>query len=367
MRAKSLPGRLRRPRAKLATAGLAALLLGSLGGWRADVRAAAQQASRAFDVALPVPSPGDVSYGVAEVRIASGRHSMAVPPAGDGQLVFNQSIGALAVSARSTRWRTLSPTTRAYVVVSRVAGKPAALRDVAFFILRRRIGSGPQPSVGGTVVFSISNADAAPGSFWVRGTDARGYARIFQVRNILSTALANWGRYLHVLQAAHALTAAMRPLEVSAAPAGAARTGPRARAKAVWTGGQRPSPGVRRLFRLLVNSLGTPAAYAAAKKDPLVAQFIARELGNRQLSRRWRDVAGQLPLEVPDRYAAAAQEEAKFTAVAAPRISATGVPDRRRRQLEQSDGGCRRVRCPEHRPAKGRHVRFWFRTGLRAA
>jgi hypothetical protein len=46
----------------------------------------------------------------------------------------------------------------------------------------------------GSVTFSISNARAELGSYWVRAVDARGNADIFRVRNILATAVANWAR-----------------------------------------------------------------------------------------------------------------------------------------------------------------------------
>lgn len=159
----------------------------------------------------------------------------------------------------------------------------------------------------------------------MRDLDAHGYANVFHVRNILATAVSNWSRYLTVLKLARAMAAAAHPIEragaLSASPAGASR---RANQR-TWTGGERPSTRVLAMYHLIFNALSDPASYAAVKKSPLVPDFIKHELGNPTLAARWRGVAADVPLRVPDQYAAAAQEEARFEKVTAPRIARAQV------------------------------------------
>ena len=279
-------------------------------------------APRGFVAALAAPTPGDVSYGIARVRLVRVLRS----PAAAGGLVFGQRVGGLVIVARSSRWRSLRATTRVYVVVSSVVGAGRNVRDVAFVVIRRRTRTAH--GTGGAIVFSIENAQPAIGSFWDRGVDRRGYVVIFQVHDMLATAVGNWSRYLSVLRAAHALAAAADPLEVgpvrSTAAAGASsRAG--STTASVWTGGQRPSKRLRAIFRLLRGALSSPLEYAAVKQSRLIFDFIARELGNRSLAKRWQRVTSILPLRVPDRYAAAAQEEARFTKVLATRITRATV------------------------------------------
>lgn len=268
-------------------------------------------------VRLPVPSPGDVSYAVARVRIAPGFRLSSPAGLGGQQSIFASHVGGLAIRAGSSSWRGLRANTHVYVVVSMVPGGGRSLRDVGFFILRRKTRGGP---AGASVAFTIANARAQVGSFWVHGVDQRGYAGVFAVRNILSTALANWSRYITALQLAHAIAAAAHPLVLSAAPTASA-TAVRARLPGPWTGGQRPDATVIAMYHLLVGSIGNPSSYALVKKDPLVADFISTELGNPSLAARWRAVVAQVPLKVPDKYAAAAQEEKAFSHVVAPKIT----------------------------------------------
>jgi hypothetical protein len=82
---------------------------------------------------------------------------------------------------------------------------------------------------------------------------------------------------------------------------------------------------VRAIFQLLTTTIKTATGDAAAKRSPFVPDFIAHELGNPALAKRWKQVAAKVPLQAPDRYAAAAQEEARFTRITAPRISAVRV------------------------------------------
>jgi hypothetical protein len=268
-------------------------------------------------VALPVPSPGDVSYGVARVRIVPGSRLIAPSGLAGQQTIFAGSVGGLSVTARSPSWRALRATTHVYVVVSRVRGGSSSLRDIAFFILRRKALQGP---ANANVVFTIANAQAQVGSFWVHGVDRHGYATIFAVRNILSTAVGNWSRYIRALQVAHAIAAAAHPLLGALAPTASASAA-RGQTPGPWTGGQRPSRRVVAMYHLIFSALADPASYAAVKKDPLVADFIDNELHNSALASRWRTVVAQVPLKVPDQYAAAAQEEKRFTRVRAPKIT----------------------------------------------
>jgi sugar lactone lactonase YvrE len=297
---------------------------GSSNGAAGTRNAAKRGTLRAFAAKLAVPSAGDVSYGVARVRIAPGSRAPALPLRVGGPKVFGGRVGGLAIVARAQRLRALRGVTKVYVVVWRVAGANAAVRDVAFFILRRRTGARPDRSAAGDVVFSIANATPARGSFWIRRVDRGGYADVFHVRDALTTALGNWGRYLRVLAAAHALAAALHPLDLTRTLSTRPRAA-RGRGRSVWTAGQRPSARLRAIFDLIDRTVVNPNAYAAAKSSPLIPQFIAHDLGNPRLARRWSQVTAKLPLRIPDRYAAAAQEEARFTKVTPPRISAASV------------------------------------------
>jgi sugar lactone lactonase YvrE len=266
---------------------------------------------------------------VAEVRIVPPARLASSAPA-SGRRVFAQRVGGLAILARSQAWNRLSASTRVFVAVSTVAGADPSVREVAFFVLRRRLGGTRGPAARGEVTFSIANARPVLGSFWVRGVDRRGFADVFEVRNMLATALANWSRYLAALRTAHALIAALHPLMLGSGPADAAH-GARARHRRafLWTGGQRPSRRDRALFRLLADAVSDPLRYTQAKRNPLIVEFISRELNNPSLARRWRAVTGVLPLHVPDRYAAAAHEEALFAHVSPPRITRglVAIPD----------------------------------------
>ncbi len=278
-------------------------------------------------VALPVPSPGDVSYGVARVRIVPGSRLSSPAGLGGQPRVFVTRLGGLAVTARSATWRSLRATVHVYVVVSRVRGGSSSLRDAAFFILRGSARHGP---ANAKVVFTIANAQVQVGSFWVPSVDRAGYATVFSVRNILSTALGNWSRYIRVLQMAHAIAAATHPLvrawgpQASASPVGASApvaSASAGRTSGPWIGGQHASARLLAMYQLIAGAIGNPNSYAALKKDPVVADFIQKELGNPALASRWRSVVAQVPLKVPDAYAAAAQEEKRFTRVHAPKVT----------------------------------------------
>jgi hypothetical protein len=266
-------------------------------------------------VVLPAPSAGDVTYGVAQVRIG---HTPPPPAAVPGRTGFATRVGGLEIVARSSQWRALRATTRVFVVVSRVRGAGASVRDIAFFIVRRS-GRGPaRASIG----FTIGNAVPVIGSYWVRGVDRSGLARVFRVRDVLATAVANWSRYVGALKVADALVAAMQPRnlhpQTRAIAAAGAGAGP-------WTGGQRPSALDLRMYHLIFGALREPAMYGAIKRDPLVADFIANELHNPKLAERWRRVVTSVPSAVPDRYAAAAQEERRFERVTPPRLARDAV------------------------------------------
>ncbi len=292
----------------------------------ATAAAAPASARRAAAVALAVPRLGDVSYAMVRVRLSPGqRLTMPAGLAGTPS-IFSGSVGGLAMRARAANWRALRATTRVYVVVSRAQGAPGDVRDVALFVVRRK-GRGAGP--GGRVVFSVGNARAVVGSFWVHGVDRSGYADVFHAPNIFSTALANWSRYTLALKLAGAVKAALHPQVRSATPAApaavsAASATPaagRARNPGPWTGGQRPDAHVRTIFSLLSGALHTPNAWGAFKGSAAVPRFIATELHNPSLANRWRRVVATVPVTVPDRYAALAQEEKRFTHVSAPRLS----------------------------------------------
>ena len=310
-----------KPRIVLLLSGCLSVVVGATLATGADPgRAAAKRVApsrRATAVVMAVPSGGDVSYGVVRVRIARGARLLLPAGLGREQTIFSSRIGGLAVRARSAQWRALRPTTRVYVVVSTVAGADLSVRDVALFVVRRKTPGGPRSA---QVTVTIANARAQVGSFWVHGVDRRGYATIFNARNILSTALSNWSRYVHALQVANAIKAAMHPRVLPARGAAAAPAATRRRT-AAWTGGQQPDARVRTLYRLIVGALHDPTAYGALKRSPLVPDFIATELGNPPLAARWRAVVAHVPVTVPDQYAALAQEEKRFTRVAAPRLT----------------------------------------------
>jgi hypothetical protein len=316
--------RLLRFRLRYALLAALALLVGAAAGAltaRAHAGAAVARSAGAGSwmaaVALPVPSPGDVSYAVARVRIGPGSRLSSPTGLAGQQTIFASRVGGLAIRAQARSWRALRASTRVYVVVSMVPGADRSLRDVGLFILRRKTGAG---HAGANVTFTIANARAQVGSFWVQGVDRRGYATVFAIRNLLSTAIGNWSRYIRALQLAHAIAAAAHPLVLSAAPTASAAAA-KGRIPGPWTGGQRPNASVVAMFRLIFSALADPTAYAALKRDPVIGDFISTELGNPSLAARWRAVVAQVPLKVPDQYAAAAQEERRFTRVVPPKLS----------------------------------------------
>jgi hypothetical protein len=316
---------LRRPRPHLVlVAGCVSVILVLLAAGTAAAAAPAS-AGRAAVVALTVPSPGDVSYAMVRVRLDPGQR-LTMPAGLAGALsIFSSRLGGLAIRARAAKWRALRATTRVYVVVSNAQGGPADERDVALFVVRR---NGRGGGSGARVVFSMGNARAVVGSFWVHGVDRNGYADVFHARNIFSTALANWSRYTLALKLAGAVKAALHPRVRSVRPvvpaaittASVTRAGGRARNLGPWTGGQRPDAHVKAIYSLLFGALHNPTAWGAFKGSAAVPSFIASELHNPSLANRWRTVVAKVPVTVPDQYAALAQEEKRFTHVSAPRL-----------------------------------------------
>ena len=283
-------------------------------------------ARRTAAVALAVPSPGDVSYAMVRVRLAPGQR-LTMPAGLAGAVsIFSDHVGGLAIRARAKSWRTLRATTRAYVVVSKAQGAPADERDVALFVVRR---TGHRGGAGAQVAFTVGNARAVVGSYWVHGVDRSGYADVFHARNIFTTAIANWKRYTLALKLADAMKAALHPRVHSVRPAesadmttaGASHAASRKRNSGPWTGGQPADARVKAMYGLLLGALHGPAAWGAFKGSPAVPSFIAGELHNRALAHRWRTVVEKVPAIVPDKYAALAQEEKRFAHVSAPQLT----------------------------------------------
>jgi hypothetical protein len=126
-------------------------------------------------------------------------------------------------------------------------------------------------------------------------------------------------RVLHVIGAGLDSVVPSRAARRADAPATAA---PATAAKGrLWTGGGNPDSDARKVFRLIFGALRNAAAFGWAKRSPIVTRFIAHELNNPPLAKRWQRVVSQLPLLVPDKYAAAAQEESKFEHVSSPLVS----------------------------------------------
>jgi hypothetical protein len=290
----------------------------------AAVPASARQAAA---VALAVPSPGDVSYAMVRVRLAHGQ-SLAMPTGLTGTTtIFSDHVGGLAIRARAANWKALKATTRVYVVVSRAAGAPADERDVALFVVRR---TGGHAASTNPVRFTVGNAGPVVGSFWVRSVTRSGYADVFHARNIFTTALANWSRYTLALRLAHAVHAALHPDVRPAAPAAASADAMTAAATASthttrlpgpWTGGQHADARVKAMYRLLLGALHRSGSWGAFKGSAAVPSFIQDELDDTSLANRWRTEVQHVPAIVPDTYAALAQEEKRFTHVAAPHLS----------------------------------------------
>jgi hypothetical protein len=295
--------------------GCASVVLVLLAAGTAD--AAAKVPSRqAAAVSLAVPSAGDVSYAVVRVRLAPGKR-LSMPAGLAGTVsIFSGRLGGLAIRARAAKWRALRATTRVYVVVSKAQGARADERDVALFVVRR---SGRRGGTYAPVRFIVDNARPVVGSFWVHGVDRSGYADVFHARNILSTALANWSRYTRALKLAGAVQAALHPQVRSVLPV--AQAAGRVRNPGPWVGGQRAGARVTAIYSLLFGALHSPTAWGALKGSAAVPKFIETELRNRPLANRWRKVVAKVPVIVPDKYAALAKEEKRFTRVSAPRIS----------------------------------------------
>jgi hypothetical protein len=275
---------------------------------------AAHAAPRATTVVLPIPKSGDLTYGVAQVRL---RRTQAPRP-GAGARIFRTKVGGLKVAARSKGWAKRARTTKVRVAVTRVSGGGKRMRNVVFLVGRKRAGATQR---GGKVRFTIRNAAPVVQSFWVKDVDRRGRADIFHTVDAFSTALDNWSRYLVALKAAQALKAAHDPVDATGELSSNPRADASARAAKVHTAGMKVSPRAAGLLRLMYATLNDRGAYQSVKRSPLVAQFLERDLNNRPLAQRWRQVVEELPTAVPDSYAASAKQEAKFGKVTAPRIS----------------------------------------------
>lgn len=283
---------------------------------------AAAQAAPPARVVLEAPRAGDISYAMAQVKV--GRTSSARKVR--GTKVFAGRAAGVRVQAVSPTWKKLRATTKAYAVVSRVAGGPSNLRNVTFFLVRRA-GANTRPS--GKVTFTLPGASANTKSFWVRGVRG-GVADVFHGTNALTTAVANWSRYVTTLRSLRALRAAARAIDSRGtfrAPkrARAASARSAAAAPAVSSVGAKPSALTKQVFMLLFGTLNDPDAAQAAKKSPLVTKFIRNELRNPALAKKFADVVAVLPSAVPDAFAANAKEERRFGATAKPRISSRQV------------------------------------------
>src|SRR4051794_15201155 len=100
--------------------------------------AAPSFAARATTVQIPLPSPGDASYGVVQVK--TGKKLKAFPP--KGARVLRETVGGLKVEARATGWKALRKTTKVYVGSWTVANVGGSVRNVAFFISRPKGAKG---------------------------------------------------------------------------------------------------------------------------------------------------------------------------------------------------------------------------------
>ncbi|PTL59697.1 hypothetical protein [Paraconexibacter algicola] len=279
--------------------------------------AAVAQKAKPASFVLAAPAPGDVSYGVVQVR----RTSTKVPRSRPGATrAVGQTVGTLGIDIRSSAWKRLRRTTKVYVATAPVQGQgSAAVRNVLVFLVRKKTKATTPKTASFTV--KVTNATANR-SFWVRSVSAKtGRATTFTVRNALTTALGNWSGYLKVLGARNALRAAHRPIDVH----GRFRQAPPQTAGTISTGGAKMNARTRTMYELIFGTLGEPLSYQAAKKSPAVVDFIRAELGNAAVATRWADVAKRLPLQVPDTYAAAARTEAQFVRVPRTRITARQV------------------------------------------
>jgi uncharacterized delta-60 repeat protein len=285
-------------------------------GLTAFAAAPAPAAPPTARVDVQVPSPGDVSYAVVQVRLGKpGRAS----PSPRRERVFRDKIGGLAFDVHSRAWRKLRKSTKVYVFVSKVNGGKASLRNALIFVTRRKGGAtGP---ARGNVTVAITNARAEKKSFWVRKVSRSGKATVFHVRNILATSIGNWTRYLRALGLARAMQAALNPVDRR----GAFVNGRPAQRGTISSGGAKLTPTARRLVSLIFGTINDRLAWGAAKSSPIVPAFIRRDLNNRPLAARWAAVTDRVPIVVPDSYSAAAKEEAKFVRITSPIISSDAV------------------------------------------
>lgn len=267
-------------------------------------------------VTIDVPTSGDASYGVVQVKLAkqSGKSRKG------RDRVFASKIGGLSFDVRSGSWRKLRASTKVHVAVSKIKGEGASYRNVALFVTRKKVKGGPKTA---RITFTIRNATAVK-SFWVKKVDKRGNATIFKVRNIISTAVGNWTRYVATLGLARAFRAAAKPVDKKGRFTAKSRAAQQEQGT-IYRGGSKMTVAATRLFNLLFGTITDTTAYQAAKQSPVVTDYIRSDLNNPDLAKRWAAVAAKLPLAVPDTYAAAAKQEAQFSKIAKPRISKTKV------------------------------------------
>ena len=86
-------------------------------------------------------------------------------------------------------------------------------RDVALFVVRR---TGRGGGTGAGVLFTVGNARAVVGSFWVHRVDRSGYADVTRPHHPLHGA-GNWSRYTLALKLAGAVQAALHPRAIGQA------------------------------------------------------------------------------------------------------------------------------------------------------
>lgn len=285
--------------------------------------AAAAGSRAATRVVLNAPKGGDLSYAVVQVRVGRAKAPRKVR----GASVFTTKVGGEKVAAVSAAWSKLRATTKAYVVVTRVAGGPANLRNLTFVITRK---AGRQAKGSGSITFTAPGTTPATGSFWVHKVSSSGVADVFHGDNAVATAVTNWSRYLSVLRAANALRAALHPLDVHGTfrdkpTAGAAAMAHGAAAPVLSIGGAKPSALGRKLITLVFGTLADRNAFQALKRSTLVTDFLRKDLNNPKLAAQFGQIAAALPSAVPDAYAANAKEEARFGHVSQPRIAHASV------------------------------------------
>ena len=290
----------------------------------ADAAAAAKPP--ATRVVLKAPKGGDVSYAVVQVKVGGAKATKKAA----GTPVWTKTVAGVKVSAVSPAWRKLKATTKAYVVVTKVDGAAANVRNLTFVITRR---AGAKAKGSGSIAFTAPGTTPAKGSFWVRKVSKKGVADVFHATDAAANAVKNWSKYLTVLRAANAVKAAFHAIDRNGTfrdkkPASRAAASGQARTAAAATpaiGGSKASPLGRKIVTLVFGTLADRDAYQALKRSTLITDFLRNDLNNPKLAAQWGAVANALPLQVPDAYASNAKEEKRFGKVTQPRIAHTSV------------------------------------------